>query len=272
MSTRKSQLDVDAATAAIGTRLGDMRSERRLKVSELARRAGVSASLISQIERGTSKPSVGTLFAMAQVLEVPVDSFFNDSGPTAAAPNQRMPAASPAAAGNGVLDHIRERRTGHAQPWGTEADASREVVRYAERARLEIRGGVRWERLTPTPIDGLEFLELIYAPGAESDTQAYRHPGIELVLVTSGTMMIYLGFEQHQLGPGDSIAFPSSTPHRYVNETPTETRAVTVILRDDLSTLPVRRRVSTDDLAAGAPDAGDDSAVAAARSGAGEKA
>jgi mannose-6-phosphate isomerase-like protein (cupin superfamily) len=53
-------------------------------------------------------------------------------------------------------------------------------------------------------------------------------------------MTIFLGFEQHNLFPGDSIAFPSSTPHRYVNLTVTETRAITVILRDDLSTLELR--------------------------------
>lgn len=212
--------DVDAATAAIGTRLAAIRSERRLRVSDLARQASVSSSLISQIERGSSKPSVSTLFALARVLDVPVDAFFSHSTAPASAS-----AAVPAARGGGA---------------SPSDDAGREVVRKDQRASLDIRGGVRWERLTPTALDGVEFLELVYSPGAESDGQLYRHPGTELVLVTEGVMTIFLGFEQHDLGPGDSIAFPSSTPHRYTNLTDSETRAVTVILRDDLSQLPIR--------------------------------
>lgn len=231
--------DTDAATAIIGRRLCDIRSERRLRVSELARRAGVSASLISQIERGTSKPSVGTLFALAQVLEVPIDSFFSDASGTDE--DTSAPAApGPRESEDRGPEQTHSLGSARVSPWPVGHQVEREVVRFSDRARLEIRGGVCWERLTPTPIDGLEFLELIYAPGAESDSQAYRHPGIELVLVTSGEMAIYLGFVRHHLEPGDSIAFASSTPHRYVNETDSETRAVTVIVRDDLSSLPFR--------------------------------
>src|SRR5690348_4656588 len=81
----ESREDLDAATAAatagIGVRLAELRHARRMRVSELARQAGVSPSLISQIERGGSKPSVGTLFAFAKVLGVPVDVFFSQTDP-----------------------------------------------------------------------------------------------------------------------------------------------------------------------------------------------
>src|SRR4051812_40594478 len=243
--------DLDAATAAatagIGTRLAGLRHARRMRVSELARQAGVSPSLISQIERGASKPSVGTLFSFAQVLGVPVDVFFSDTDPDAppappiAAPAGRGgPAAPHSSPSASVLSQIGADNGGPAVPWRDDSGASREVVRRENRPTLDIRGGVRWERLTPTPLDGIEFLELVYSPGAESDRQAYRHPGVELVLVTQGVMTIFLGFERHDLHPGDSIAFPSSTPHRYVNLTESETRATTVILRDDLSRLQIR--------------------------------
>ena len=46
-------------------------------MSELARLVGVSPSLISQIERGQSRPSVSTLFELAEALKVPVDAFFS---------------------------------------------------------------------------------------------------------------------------------------------------------------------------------------------------
>src|SRR5215207_6094326 len=63
----------------IGARLAAHRARRGMKVSELARQVGVSPSLISQIERGQSRPSVSTLFALAEALEVPVDAFFRDN-------------------------------------------------------------------------------------------------------------------------------------------------------------------------------------------------
>ena len=65
-------------SVAIGVRLAAHRAQRGIKVSQLARQIGVSPSLISQIERGQSRPSVSTLFALAEALGVPVDAFFRD--------------------------------------------------------------------------------------------------------------------------------------------------------------------------------------------------
>ena len=198
---------------AIGERLAEHRNRRGVKVSALARQIGVSPSLISQIERGQSRPSVSTLFALAEALDVPVDAFFRNG-------EEAAPPAAPPARGP---EHARAR------------GQDRYVVRRADRAGIDIEGGVRWERLTPTPLDEVEFMELIYAPGAESNASLYRHPGFEMVLVLSGRLVIHAGFERYELGPGDSIAFPSTLPHRYVNPGEETVRAVTAILRDGLS-------------------------------------
>jgi transcriptional regulator with XRE-family HTH domain len=203
----------DDPAVAIGGRLAAHRARRGVKVSALARQIGVSPSLISQIERGQSRPSVSTLFALAEALEVPVDAFFRDGDHTEAAPPEppRLGVVGEAPAAE------REQR---------------HLVRRGDRSAIDIEGGVRWERLTPAPLDDLEFMELVYAPGAESHAALYRHPGMEMVLVLSGKMVIFLGFERYELEPGDSITFPSTTPHRYLNPTEETTRAVTVILPD----------------------------------------
>jgi transcriptional regulator with XRE-family HTH domain len=197
---------------AIGARLAEHRNRRGVKVSALARQIGVSPSLISQIERGQSRPSVSTLFALAEALNVAVDAFFRDgeaAGPGLPRPMVEAPA-----------------RDGRRQ--------DRYAVRRHERARIDIEGGVRWERLTPAPLGDVEFMELIYAPGAESNPALYRHPGYEMVLVLSGRLTIFAGFERYDLEAGDSMAFPSTLPHRYLNPGDEETRAVTTILRDGL--------------------------------------
>ncbi len=184
--------------------------------------------MISQLERGQSRPSVGTLFAIARVLQVPVDTFFAADG--ALIDVEFTEAESNATAERRFVGDSPQTPAGAPAATALVSDA-KDVVRAAQRAALDIKGGIRWERLTSTAIDGVEFLELVYEPGAESDQQSYSHSGIEMLLVTQGSMTIVLGFEQHELAAGDSFAFESSTPHRYVNSSASETRAVTVILR-----------------------------------------
>jgi transcriptional regulator with XRE-family HTH domain len=197
----------EQAARRLGERVAEHRTRQGIRVSELARRIGVSPSLISQVERGQSRPSVSTLFALAEALGVPVDSFFRDEADRPPPPPASMPAP--------------------------EGPRDRYVVRRDERPSIDIEGGVRWERLTPTALGDVDFMELEYAPGAESNPTQYRHPGMEMVLVLSGRLDITLGAERYQLVPGDSMCFPSTTPHRYANPTGEVTRAVTVILPGD---------------------------------------
>jgi transcriptional regulator with XRE-family HTH domain len=199
----------------IGEQVANFRRLRNMKVSELARRVGVSSSLISQIEHGQSRPSVATLFSIAEVLEVPVDAFFGGHGA------ERQPGvAGSSEDGVGAPPDELE---------GASVKA-RYVVRKAERTTIDIQGGVRWERLTPISLDAAEFFELAYEPHAESSADLYQHPGIELVVVLSGRFEISVGFERYVLDPGDSIWFPSSMPHRYVNSGDVPARAITVLL------------------------------------------
>ncbi len=216
-SERKRQRKGQSAADRVGERVATHRKDRHLKVSELARMVGVSPSLISQIERGQSQPSVATLFALAESLEVPVDAFFVKDG-AELTPREQQPKAPVAAAKPGS--------SAKATP------SQRYVVRSDARSAISIEGGVLWERLTPETLPHVDFLELIYEPGAESNPELYRHPGTEMVLVLSGRFDIYVGFERYELSPGDSIHFPSSFPHRYVNPTDEVSRAVTVILHD----------------------------------------
>jgi transcriptional regulator with XRE-family HTH domain len=216
---RKRKRRGQSAADRVGERVATHRKDRHLKVSELARMVGVSPSLISQIERGQSQPSVATLFALAESLEVPVDAFFVKEAAAASA-SEQQPKPPAAVSGPGT------------PAAATSEPPQRYVVRADARSAISIEGGVLWERLTPETLPHVDFLELIYQPGAESNPELYRHPGTEMVLVLSGLFHIYVGFERYELGPGDSIHFPSSFPHRYVNPTDEVARAVTVILHD----------------------------------------
>lgn len=153
---------------------------------QLAERIGLSPSLISQIETGRSKPSVSTLYAIVTELGISLDRLFSGSDEGAAPGPRRAP-----------------------DP----------VVRPDTRQVIELESGVRWERLNSDPEDGVDFLFVVYDVGgsSSSDERLMRHPGREYGYVISGRLGIQAGFARHVLGPGDSIAFDSTVPHRLWN-------------------------------------------------------
>jgi transcriptional regulator with XRE-family HTH domain len=195
-----------------------VREERGLSVRELARRISCSPSLISQIERGLSAPSVGILYAIASELRASLDFLFG-----VAVPGDAMLAT---AHGDG---HVRSGAGGN----GTGAGHGL-VQRRSSRRTIDLASGVRWERLTPGADERVDFLEVIYEPsGRSTDTRRpLRHDGQEYGLVVSGRLQASVGFETLELGPGDSIAFDSSLPHQYWNTTDADVHAIWVVVHD----------------------------------------
>lgn len=180
-----------ALANALGARMRAHRENAATSVRELARRIGVSPSLISQIEHGRVKPSVETLWRIASELGLSVDSFFSeDERPAPAATSDARAAAVPA--------------------------AGKVVQPRQSRKKIQLSGGVTWERLTPKPDEQVEFLFVTYQPGSESccKDSLLRHGGREYATVLTGRFGVTIGFEDYELGPGDSIAFESHNPHR----------------------------------------------------------
>ncbi|HYB14541.1 MAG TPA: helix-turn-helix domain-containing protein [Streptosporangiaceae bacterium] len=250
--------DFDPGTG-LGPRLRLAREERGLSARELARRVGCSASLISQIERGVSVPSVGVLYSLATELDSSLDYLLFGSDQAQRAELRRA-AADPAAAskaGRGTLGGGPAARDGEAAERDGEAagrdgeaaersgEAAERGGEAAERAGLpgivqragcrkiiDLASGVRWERLTPGSDERTDFLEVIYSPGGHStdERRPLRHDGREYGLIISGTLQANVGFESYELGPGDSIAFDSSTPHEYLNKTGDSVHAIWVVV------------------------------------------
>jgi DNA-binding XRE family transcriptional regulator/mannose-6-phosphate isomerase-like protein (cupin superfamily) len=207
--------------AELGPRLRRVREERGLSVRELARRISCSPSLISQIERGLSAPSVGILYAIATELRASLDFLFG-----ATAVGDAMLAT---AHGDG---HLRpENGAAHGARCGW-SDGHGLVQRAGRRATIDLASGVRWERLTPGADDRIDFLEVIYEPSGHSTDarRPLRHDGQEYGLIISGRLQASVGFETFELEPGDSIAFDSSVPHQYWNTTGADVHAVWVVV------------------------------------------
>jgi transcriptional regulator with XRE-family HTH domain len=215
--------DFDPGTG-LGPRLRLVRSSRQLSVRELARRVGCSASLISQIERGVSVPSVGVLYSLGTELGTSLDYllFGSGTGPDGVPVVDAEPALAP------VPREALSGVPGSAPPTTI-------VQRGCDRRIIDLASGVRWERLTPQAEAMTDFLEVIYSPGGHStdERRPLRHDGREYGLVISGTLTANVGFESYELGPGDSIAFDSSAPHEYLNKTGDYVHAIWVVVHSE---------------------------------------
>ena len=176
----------------VGVRLRGAREAKDLTLRELARRLDLSASALSQIETGKSRPSVKTLYAIVSELGLSLDQLFA-----------------------GGAD-------GDPSPAGVEREegaAGIQVQRAGSRSRLELDSGVSWERLTEAHDPAVDFLFATYEVGgaSSSNEKLVRHNGREYGIVLSGRLEVSVGFETYSLEPGDSICFDSQQPHLLAN-------------------------------------------------------
>jgi len=204
----------DAASAPdapsdLGPRLRALRLREGVGLRELARRLDLSPSSISQIETGKIRPSVRTLYALASEFGVTVDEVLFNEPPPMRDTTVRPPSGSSREAPEPGLT----------------------VQRAGKRPTIMLNSGVKWERLMFWADEDVEFLEATYEPGGASspDDSFVRHNGHEFGFVLSGALRIVVGFDEFILEPGDSITFPSSTPHRLSNEGTETVRAVWVV-------------------------------------------
>lgn len=190
----------------LGSRLKDIRLKAGLSLRELARKVDVSPSFISQIENGKSQPSVATLYAFSQQLNVSVDELFGDDD----SESQKIPVVLTGATLGGA--DIRDPTTAW-QP--TEYSNRISVLHPSHRSRLNMAAGVVWERLAATPEGAVNFMKIVYAPGATSTDggDLISHPGYEYGYVLAGQVEVTVGGEVFVLHAGESLGFDSSIPH-----------------------------------------------------------
>jgi transcriptional regulator with XRE-family HTH domain len=198
----------------VGERLRLAREERGVSVRELSRRVDVSASHVSQVERGLASFSVRALYNVVNELGISMDSLFEPVVP------------------GGVESLPLQADDLAALTMDTSLEEAGIVLRRPERPTISLSSGPRWERLTAKPESKAEFIDVIYAPapGAEPPQDFVRHNGREYGVIVRGSLNVQVGFGTALLNEGDSIAFDSSIPHRFWNDTDIEVQAIWFVL------------------------------------------
>lgn len=163
----------------IGERLRLRRKVRGLSLKQVAEKAGLSVGMISQVERGLAVPSIKSMRAICDALEMPVIWLFE--GP------QDQP-----------------------------ADDADIVVRAGTRRELSyLDGALRKEILTPDRQPQIQMLRFLMEPGADSGEPYSNTEGGKCGLVLKGTLGLELDGRSFVIREGDSFAFPAQSMVRF---------------------------------------------------------
>ncbi|OJF11333.1 helix-turn-helix domain-containing protein [Couchioplanes caeruleus] len=165
----------DAPTATIAAALRRERERAGISLAELARRAGLAKSTLSQLENGSGNPSIETLWSLGVALGVPFSRLVEPPAPTV-----RVVRAG---------DQVRLR--------ADQADFA---------ASLLAAGSTHARR-------DLYVLEL--EPGQPREAEAHIPGSVEHVVVAAGRLSAGPAGELVELGAGDYVAFPGDVPHHY---------------------------------------------------------
>jgi transcriptional regulator with XRE-family HTH domain len=168
----KNELEV-----AIGRQIRAFRQQRSLTVAALARESGLSAGMVSKVERGVTPPSLATLRSLAAALGVPLTSLFR---------------------------HYDEQR-----------DAS--FVRAGEGLRIDRRGtavGHQYELLGHTVGKSVSVEPYLISLTEESEVfPLFHHAGVELIYMLEGEVVYRAAGSTYRLRPGDALLFDANAAH-----------------------------------------------------------
>lgn len=154
----------------LADRIRARRKELGLSQGDLAERAGMTASFVSQVERGVTSPSIDSLYKISNALDVPVFHFLLE-------PEAKNPV---------VRHHER-------------------VCITWPRFRPELT----FQLLSPSTAQRLEAFLTVWEPGepASASTSGFGDTTEEFVHILEGQLEIRLGEDTYLLDAGDSICF-----------------------------------------------------------------
>ncbi len=190
-----------AAAAAepprVGVALAALREQQALSLDELSRRAGVSKSMLSQIERAQANPTVAVVWRLANALGVPLTELLE------AAPRPAPPRISTVAAHD--TPTLRGRDPG---------------------CELRILG--------PLALAGrFEWYELTLQPGAALVSDAHEPGTHEHVSVLTGRLELQAGEARALLAEGETARYAADGPHALRNPGSAPARAMLVVLHSE---------------------------------------
>jgi len=180
----------------IGEKLRALRLKKKMGLVELSGHTGLSAALLSKLERGRLFPTLPTLLRIALVFGVGLEHFF--------------------------VEDKRRNILG--------------VVKQGERVRFPERPNVRdvayqFECLDFNSVDRKSSSFLAeFEPIAADKMRPHQHSGCEFIYVMKGRLCLRVGADDYEINPGDAVYFDSSIGHAYRSGSGKPCSAIVVVL------------------------------------------
>jgi transcriptional regulator with XRE-family HTH domain len=179
---------------AVGETLKTLRQSQRLSLDDLSRRAGVSKSMLSQIERNEANPTVAILWRLASALGIDITDFLSTGQSKTATAAVTVTAA-------------------HEMPTIKSADGKCELRILSP---INMAGTVEWYQLTITA-------------GGVLASEPHEKGAKEHLSVQSGAMMVRAGASEGIVRSGDTARYSADLQHSIANQGKTAATALLVV-------------------------------------------
>jgi transcriptional regulator with XRE-family HTH domain len=178
--------------AAVATRIKALREAGGYSLRDLAERSGVSATMLSQVERGATSPTLAVATKIASGLDLSLSQLL------------RLDEAEHVVVGR-AGEHRRHSRGGHR-------------IEELSPPLPGLRADVSAHELDPGTATGRPGDSPMHEPGSR-----------ETAVVLKGEVTLVLGEQRHRLEAGDSVTFDADLPHHFENESEEPVRFFAVI-------------------------------------------
>ena len=177
--------------AALARNLRRLRGERGLTLDDLAKRAGVSRSMLIQIEQRRVNPTLATLVRLAQALDVGLAELVELG-------SRRRVQVIP---GDDV-----------AELWSSPAGGSGRLLVGSDQ------------------LDHIELWDWRLEPGDVHEAEAHLPGTVEILHVLDGHLVLSVGGESHAAAAGESVIFAADADHSYGNSGSRPLRALMIVI------------------------------------------
>ena len=192
MTTATSERVTEKATGSVGERVKSLREAMDLSLRDLAERSGVSAPMLSQVERGETSPTLAVAERIAAGLDLTLSQLLRLD-------EDRHVVVVRAGEGR------RSRRRGH---------TFEELTPPLPGQRADV---------------SVHTLAPGAATGGPDDPPMHEPGSRETAVVLEGAIDLFIDGERHQLGEGDSVTFDADLPHHFENNESAGARLIAVI-------------------------------------------
>lgn len=194
MSTAQQEkhLGQDSAGIGVGGRVKALREAMDLSLRDLAERSGVSAPMLSQVERGETSPTIAVAARIAQGLDLSLSQLLRlDEGRHV------------------VITRADQRRTRRQRGHVVE-----ELTPPLPGQRADV---------------SIHTLAAGAATGASDDPPMHEPGSRETAVVLEGSVDLFIDGERDELGEGDSVTFDADLAHHFENNESTDARLLAVV-------------------------------------------